>query len=92
VKADARLLILEPVIYKERNPDSIYSRFKDTLSLRIMKFLAVEAQTQQDSGSDKEQFYQKCKLIFEKHYPTFFNFGNMHLREAKLHGLLQGNQ
>jgi len=35
-----------------------------------MKFLAVESQTQQDSGSDKKQFYQKCKLIFEKCYPT----------------------
>jgi len=77
--SDARLLILEPAIYEERNPDSVYSRFKDTLSLRIMKYLAVEAQTQQDSSSDKEQFYQKCKLIFEKHYPTFGNFDNMRL-------------
>jgi len=47
---------LEPAIYEERNPDSIYSRCKDTLSLRIIKFLAVEGQTQQDSGSDKEKF------------------------------------
>jgi hypothetical protein len=77
--ADARLLISEPAIYKERNPDSIYSRFKDTLSSRIMKFLAVEAQSQQDSGSDKEQFYQQYKLIFEKRYPTFGNFDDMHL-------------
>jgi hypothetical protein len=43
-----------------------------------MKFLAVEAQTQQDSGSDKEQFYQKCKLIVKKSFPTFGCFIKMH--------------
>jgi len=77
--ADARLLISEPAIYEERNPDSIYYRFKDTLSLRITKFLGLEVQTQQVSGFDKEQFHQKCKLIFEKHCPTFGNFDDMHL-------------
>ena len=77
--ADARLLIPEPAVYEARNPESLYSRFKDTLSLRIMKFLAIEGQTQQDSGSSMEQFYQKCKLIFEKRYPSFGNFDDLRL-------------
>ena len=77
--ADARLLIPEPAVYEAQNPESLYSRFKDTLSLRIMKFLAIEGQTQQDSGSNLEQFYQKCKLIFEKCYPSFGNFDDLRL-------------
>ncbi len=67
VTADARLLIPEPAIYEAQNPDSLYSRIKDTFSLGIMKFLTIEGQIQQDSSSNMEQFYQKCKLIFEKH-------------------------
>jgi hypothetical protein len=34
--------------YEERNPVSIYSRFKNTFFLRIMKFLAIEALARQD--------------------------------------------
>jgi hypothetical protein len=54
-----------PQVYETRNPDSVYSRFKDTIFAHILKFLAVERTTQQDAGSDDEQLYQKCKLIFE---------------------------
>jgi hypothetical protein len=68
--ADARLLITEPAFYEAWNPDSLYSMFKITLSLRIMKLLAMEGQAPQDSSSNLEQFYPKCKLIFEKHYPS----------------------
>jgi hypothetical protein len=49
-----------------------------------MKFLALAAETQQDSGYDKEQFYQKCKLILGKRYPTFGNFDNMCLCKEDL--------
>ncbi len=77
--ADARLLISELDIYKAQNPDSLYSRFKDTFSLRTMEFLAIEGQTQRDSSSNLEQFYQKCKLIFEKCYPSFGNFDDLWL-------------
>jgi hypothetical protein len=38
-----------------------------------MKFIAIEETTKQDSGSDAERFYQKCKAIFEKRYPQFGN-------------------
>jgi hypothetical protein len=77
--ADARLLIPKPAVYEVWNPDSLYSMFKDTLSLRVMKFLAIKGQSQQDSGSNLEQFYQKCKLIFEKHYHFFGNFDDLWL-------------
>jgi hypothetical protein len=77
--ADARLLFPEPAIYEAWNLESLYSKFKNTLSLMIMKFLAVKQQTQQDSGSNMEQFYQKCKLIFKKHCPTFGNIDDLRL-------------
>lgn len=64
----------EPTIYDERNGSSIYSRFKDTLSFRVQKFLAVVGQTQMDSGTTEEDYYQKCKLIYEKRYPAYGNF------------------
>jgi hypothetical protein len=44
-----------------------------------MKFLAIEGQTQQDSGSNSEQFYQKCKLTFEKSSPSFGIFDDFRL-------------
>ncbi len=82
--ADARLLIPEPTIYMAQNPESLYSRFKDTLSLRVIKFLMIKEQTQQDYGSNVEQFYQKCNLIFEKHYPAFGNFDDLWLYKEYL--------
>jgi hypothetical protein len=82
--ADARLLIPEPAIYEAQNPYSLYSRFKDTLSLRIMKFLDIEGQTQQNSGYHVEQFYQKCKLIFEKRFPSIGNFDYLWLHKEFL--------
>lgn len=77
--AGAKELLPPPQVYETRNPDSVHSRFKDTISARILKFLAVEETTQQDSGSDDEQFYQKCKLIFERRYPTFGNFDDLRM-------------
>jgi hypothetical protein len=44
-----------------------------------LKILAIKQQTQQDSGSNMEQFYQKCNLSFEKRYPTFGNFDDLWL-------------
>jgi hypothetical protein len=43
-------------VYDTRNPDSVYSQFKDAISARILKYLVTEETTQQDSGSDNEQF------------------------------------
>jgi hypothetical protein len=77
--AGVKELLSLPQVCETRNPDSVHSRFKDTISACILKFLAVEETTQQDSGSDDEQFYQKCKLIFEQHYPTFDNFNDLHM-------------
>jgi hypothetical protein len=57
----ARALIAEPTIYNERTPDSLYTRYKDQIALRVNKFLGIEEATQQDSGLDSEQFYQKCR-------------------------------
>ena len=43
-----------------------------------MKFMAIEANTEMDSGTGEEDFYQKCKLIYEKRFPAFGNFDDLH--------------
>lgn len=45
---------------------------------------AIEAHSARFWFSDKEQFYQKCKLIFEKFDPTFGNFYVVHLCKENL--------
>jgi predicted secreted Zn-dependent protease len=42
-------------------------------------FFAIKGQTQQDFGSNLEQFYKKSKLVFKKHYPYFGNFDDLWL-------------
>ena len=71
--AAARELMIEPTVYEDRSPDSLYNRLKDHVFPRVMKFLGIEETTKQDSGSDAERFYQKCKALFEKRYPQFGN-------------------
>ena len=70
----ARALLIEPTIYDERTPDSLYTRYKDQIALRVNKFLGIEEVTQQDSGSDSEQFYQKCKKVWDKRYASLGPF------------------
>mmetsp|Transcript_2009 Transcript_2009/g.3091 ORF Transcript_2009/g.3091 Transcript_2009/m.3091 type:complete len:150 (-) Transcript_2009:17-466(-) len=55
----ARALMVEPAIYDERTPESLYTRYKDQIAIRVSKFIGIEEVTQQDSGTDSEQFYQK---------------------------------
>ena len=69
-----RALLIEPTIYDERTPDSLYTRYKDQIALRVNKFLGIEEVTQQDSGSDSEQFYQKCKKVWDKRYASLGPF------------------
>ncbi len=57
-------------MHETGNPDSVHSRFKDTISASILTFLVIKGTAQQDSGSDDEQLYQKCKLINEQHLPN----------------------
>ena len=71
--AASRELMSEPTIYEDRSPDSLHNRLKDHVFPRVMKFLGIEETTKQDSGSDAERFYQKCKALFEKRYPQFGN-------------------
>ena len=63
----------EPTVYEDRSPESLHNRLKDHVFPRVMKFLGIEETTKQDSGSDAERFYQKCKALFEKRYPQFGN-------------------
>jgi hypothetical protein len=56
----------EPAIYDERTPDYLYTRVKVNGMLLVRKFIGIEEVTQQDSGTDSEQFYQKCKRIWDK--------------------------
>ena len=71
--AAARELMSEPTVYEDRSPESLHNRLKDHVFPRVMKFLGIEETTKQDSGSDAERFYQKCKALFEKRYPQFGN-------------------
>ena len=64
--AASRELMSESTIYEDRSPDSLHNRLKDHVFPRVMKFLGIEETTKQDSGSDAERFYQKCKALFEK--------------------------
>ena len=36
-----------------------------------MRFLGIDETTKQDSGSNAERFYQKCKALLEKRYLQF---------------------
>ena len=67
-------LLIEPTIYDKRTPDSLYMRYKDQITLRVNKFVGNEKVTQQDSGSDSEQFYQKCKKVWDKRYTSLGPF------------------
>ena len=66
-------VLTEPQVYDDRTPDSVYSRLKDTIFPRVMKFLGIEETTLQQSGSNAKNFYQKCKAVFEKRYPAMGN-------------------
>ena len=66
--------MVEPAIYDERTPKSLYTRYKDQIAVRVSKFIGIEEVTQQDSGTDSEQFYQKCERIWDKRYASMGAF------------------
>jgi hypothetical protein len=60
-------------IYDRRNPSSIHGRFKDVLSGRVSKFIAVENSTVMASGWDTERYYMAVKHNFEQKWPRHGN-------------------
>jgi hypothetical protein len=58
-------------INDRRNPSSIHGRFKDVLSGRVSKFIAVE--TVMVSGWDTERYYMAVKHNFEQKLPRLGN-------------------
>lgn len=68
-------------VYPERNAQSIYTRFKDIISHRVSKFIGIEMTTDMASGENKEDYYNRCNLIFMKRYPNLGNFDDF--RECK---------
>jgi hypothetical protein len=53
-------------VYDCRNPASIHARFKEVLSHKVSKFLAVENSTIMASGWDTERHYMAVKHNFEQ--------------------------
>jgi hypothetical protein len=60
-------------VYDRRNPASIHARFKEVLSCRVSKFLAVESSTIMASGWDTERYYLAVKHNFEQKWPRLGN-------------------
>jgi hypothetical protein len=57
-----------PVRYPERNPDSLYDRFKKHISHRSCKFIAITEVTERPSGSSDEDLYQLCNNIYQRRH------------------------
>jgi hypothetical protein len=57
--------------------NSIFARFKETISPRVMKYISSEETTTMESGWDEELFYLACKASFETLFPKFGNFDDV---------------
>jgi hypothetical protein len=58
-----------PEFYSRRKPESIYDRFKGTISPRVMKFLGIKKTLPRESGWNDENYYHACKESYELRYP-----------------------
>lgn len=70
-------------LYPERTADSIFSRFKDTISPRVMKFIGIEETLPRQSGSCPEDHYTACRTVYAKRFPRHGNFDDF--RECKVY-------
>lgn len=65
-----------PTVYHQRTPDSVYSRFKDTIAYRCLKFIGVQETTPQPSGSNENDYFDVCNTIYQRRYPLLGNFND----------------
>ena len=65
-----------PTIYHQRTPDSVYSRFKDTIAYRTLKFVGVQETTEQPSGTNDNDYFDICNAIYQRRYPLLGNFND----------------
>jgi hypothetical protein len=70
-----------PITYPERTADSIYARFKDIITPRVIHFLAIEEPLPRDTGMSSNDHFQLCKAVYTKRFPKHGNFDNF--RECK---------
>ena len=66
-----------PTMYATHSPESIFYRFKDTISARVSKFIGIEATLERGSGKSDEDFYKDCKAIYKHCHPKLGNFDNL---------------
>jgi hypothetical protein len=55
-----------PSTYNRRTPKSIFDRFKNVISPRVMKFIAIREVTPRESGKNDHDFYEQCKILFSQ--------------------------
>ena len=71
-----REAIGKPTAYHKRTPDSVYSRFKDTIAYRTLKFIGIQETTEQPSGSNENDYFDVCNAIYQRRYPLLGNFND----------------
>lgn len=55
-----------PATFNRRTAKSIYDRFKNVISPRVMKFIAITEVTPRESGKNDHDFFEQCKLLFSQ--------------------------
>ena len=55
-----------PSMYNRRTPKSIFDHFKNVISPRVMKFIAIRELTPRESGKNDHDFYEQCKILFSQ--------------------------
>ena len=76
-----------PVVFNKRLPDSVYNRFKDHISHRVLKFIGVEETTERESGTDDEQYFDLCNTVYKKRYPSLGSFTDLRVCKEYLNGM-----
>ena len=65
-----------PPVYHRRTPDSVYTRFKDVIASRTMKFIGIEQTTDKPSGTTDDEYFDLCNATYQRRYPSLGNFAD----------------
>ena len=55
-----------PASFNRRTNKSIYERFKNVISPRVAKFIAITEVTPRESGKNDQDFYEQCKMLYSE--------------------------
>jgi hypothetical protein len=67
-----------PATFNRRTNKSIYERFKNVISPRVSKFIAITEVAPRESGKNDQDFYEQCKMLYTEQttYGDFEPFKN----------------